>query len=193
MFEIKVEAQNVMSMLDRLVHTGQDMSPVMRSISQELHRQTEKNFAAEGRPKWLGIKPRKGREGGSILQDSGQLAASITPSHDATSATIGSNKVYAAIHQLGGEINKPAQSRLVRHRTDAKGNLLRTEHFKGKGLIFAKDSHKRAVSRWFEQGAHTIHMPARPFLPIDAQGQLQPEAEENILGLVNDYLSRVIG
>jgi phage virion morphogenesis protein len=193
MFEIKVEAQNVMSMLDRLVHTGQDMSPVMRSISQELERQTVKNFAAEGRPKWLGIKPRKGREGGSILQDSGQLAASITPSHDATSATIGSNKVYAAIHQLGGEINKPAQSRLVRHRTDAKGNLLRTEHFKGKGLIFAKDSHKRAVSRWFEQGAHTIHMPARPFLPIDAQGQLQPEAEENILGLVNDYLSRIIG
>jgi len=193
MFEIKVEAKNVMSALERLVHTGQDMSPVMRVIAQELEQQTEKNFAAEGRPKWLGIKPRKGREGGHILQDTGQLAASITTSHDASSATVGSNKVYAAIHQLGGEINKPAQSRLVRHRTDAKGNLLRTEHFKGKGLIFAKDSHKRAVSRWFEQGAHTIHMPARPFLPIDAQGQLQPEAEENILGLVNDYLSRIIG
>jgi len=193
MFEIKVESKSVMSALERLAHTGQDMSPVMRIIAQELERQTEKNFAAEGRPKWLGIKPRKGREGGHILQDTGQLAASITTSHDANSATIRSNKVYAAIHQLGGEINKPAQSRLVRHRTDAKGNLLRTEHFKGKGLIFAKDSHKRAVSRWFEQGAHTIHMPARPFLPIDAQGQLQPEAEENILGLVNDYLSRVIG
>jgi phage virion morphogenesis protein len=192
MFEIKIDDKAVMSSLDRLAATAHNMSPVMRVIAQELARQTEKNFAAEGRPKWLGIKPRKGREGGHILQDTGQLAASITTSHDASSATIGSNKVYAAIHQLGGDINKPAQSRLVRHRTDAKGNLLRTEHFKGKGLIFAKDSHKRAVSRWFEQGAHVIHMPARPFLPIDAQGQLQSEAADNILGLVNDYLRRLI-
>lgn len=147
MFEIKVEAKNVMSALDRLVHTGQDMSPVMRVIAQELARQTEKNFAAEGRPKWLGIKPRKGREGGHILQDTGQLAASITTGHDAGSATIGTNKVYAAIHQFGGKT--------------------------GRG--------------------HKVTMPARPFLPIDAQGQLQPEAEENILGLVNSYLRRVVG
>lgn len=146
MFEIKVEAKNVMSALDRLAHTGQDMSPVTRMIAQELERQTEKNFAAEGRPKWLGIKPRKGREGGQILQDTGQLAASITSSHDATSATVGSNKVYAAIHQLGGKT--------------------------GRG--------------------HKVTMPARPFLPIDAQGHLQQEAEENILGLANDYLRRLI-
>lgn len=192
MFEIKIDGKDVIGALDRLASTGQNMSPVMRVISAELARQTEKNFAAEGRPKWMGIKPRKGREGGKILQDTGQLAASITPSSDANSATVGSNKVYAAIHQLGGDINKAAQSRLVRHRTDAKGNLLRTEHFKGKGLIFAKDSHKRAVSRWFEQGAHTIHIPARPFLPVDAQGGLQPEAGESILGLVNDYLKKVI-
>lgn len=192
MFEIKIDDKAVMGSLDRLVAAAHNMSPMMRRISQELARQTEINFAVEGRPKWLGIKPRKGRDGGQILQDTGQLAASITTHHDASSATIGSNKVYAAIHQLGGVINKPAQSRLVRHRTDSKGNLLRTEHFKGKGLIFAKDSHKRAVSRWFEQGAHTIHMPARPFLPIDAHGNLQPEASEPILGLVNDYLRRVI-
>ena len=147
MFEIKVEAKNVMSALERLAHTGQDMSPVMRVIAQELDRQTEKNFAAEGRPKWLGIKPRKGREGGRILQDTGQLAASITTSHDSHSAMIGTNKVYAAIHQFGGKTGRD----------------------------------------------HKVTMPARPFLPIDAQGQLQPEAEENILGLVNDYLSRVIG
>ena len=147
MFEIKIDDKAVMSSLDRLAATAHNMSPVMRVIAQELARQTEKNFAAEGRPKWLGIKPRKGREGGHILQDTGQLAASITTSHDAGSATVGSNKVYAAIHQLGGKT--------------------------GRG--------------------HKVNMPARPFLPIDAQGQLQPEAEGNILGLVNDYLSRIIG
>lgn len=193
MFEIKIDDKAVMGALNRLAKSAYNMSPVMSAISTELLSQTEANFAAEGRPKWLGIKPRKGRAGGKILQDTGQLAASITASHDATSATIGSNKVYAAIHQFGGNINKAAQSRLVRHRTDAKGNLLRSKHLNGKGLIFARDSHKRAVSRWFAQGAHTIHMPARPFLPVDAQGYLQPEAEESILGMVNSYLKSVIG
>ena len=179
MFEIKVETKSVMSALERLAHTEQDMSPVMRVIAQEMERQTEKNFAAEGRPKWLGLsrstlegrvmartKTRDGaikkgairkdgrisksigsRVGGQILQDTGQLAASITTSHDSRSAMIGTNKIYAAIHQLGGKT--------------------------GRG--------------------HKVAMPARPFLPIDAHSQLQPEAEENILGLVNDYLSRIIG
>jgi len=146
MFEIKIDDKAVMSSLDRLAATAHNMSPVMRMISHELAQQTEKNFAAEGRPKWLGIKPRKGREGGMILQGTGQLAASISTSHDSMSATIGSNKVYAAIHQLGGKT--------------------------GRG--------------------HKVTMPARPFLPVDAQGQLQPEASENILGLVNDYLRSVI-
>lgn len=193
MFEIEISSKAVMSQLEQLERGTHDASPLMASISNELRTQTDANFAAEGRPKWLGIKPRKGREGGKILQDTGQLAASISTSSDATSATIGSNKVYAAIHQLGGDINKPAQSRMVRHRTDAKGNLLHSQHLGGKGLIFAKNSHKRAVTRWFEQGAHTIHMPARPFLPMDAQGNLQPEAEEDILFVANHYLKTLIG
>lgn len=193
MFELEFKAKSVMDMLARAEHAMVDASPLMASISNEFETQTNDNFAAEGRPKWLGIQPRKGREGGMILQDSGQLAASISASSDATSASIGSNKVYAAIHQLGGDINKPAQSRQVRHRTDAKGNLLRSAQLGGKGLIFAKDSHKRAVTRWFEQGAHSIHMPARPFLPMDVNGNLQPEAEQAIFGLANDYLSRIVG
>lgn len=179
MFEIKIDDKAVMSSLDRLAATAHNMSPIMRVISQELARQTEKNFAAEGRPKWMGIsrstlegrvmartKTRDGtikkgairkdgrigksigsRVGGQILQDTGQLAASVKTRHDASSATVGSNKFYAAIHQLGGKTGR----------------------------------------------RHKVTMPARPFLPIDAQGKLQPEDEENILGLVNDYLSRIIG
>lgn len=158
MFEIKVEAKNVMSALERLAHTGQDMSPVMRGIAQELERQTEKNFAAEGRPKWLGLKPstiamrtRRGTWPGMMLQISaGGLASSISSSSDASSATVGSNKKYAAMQQLGGITSSKS---MIPNKTIA----------------------------------------ARPFLPIDAQGQLQPDAGENILGLVNDYLRQVIG
>lgn len=147
MFEIKIDDKAVMGALDRLARSARDMSPVMRAISTELLSQTEANFAAQGRPKWMGIKPRKRRTGGMILQDTGQLAASITASHDATSATIGSNKVYAAIHQLGGQAGRERKSKIV----------------------------------------------PRPFLPVDAQGYLQPDAAESVLGLVNNYLVGVIG
>lgn len=153
MFEIKMDDKAVMSALDRLAATAHNMSPVMSMIAQELERQTEKNFAAEGRPKWLGLKlstiavrTKRGTWPGMMLQVSaGGLASSISSSSDSNSATVGSNKVYAAIHQLGGKT--------------------------GRG--------------------HKVTMPARPFLPVDAQGQLQPEASENILSLVNDYLRGV--
>jgi phage gpG-like protein len=74
----------------------------------------------------------------------------------------------------------------VRHRTNAKGELLRSAHLGGKGLIFAKNSHKRAVARWFEQGAHSITMPARPFLGISLQGELK------IVRAAGKYLASVI-
>lgn len=169
MFEIKIEAGSVMSVLDRLARAGQNMSPAMRAISSELARQTEKNFAAEGRPKWLGIRPRKGREGGRILQDSGQLAASITASSDAISATVGSNKVYAAIHQLGGK----TRPHVIRPRNK-------------KALAFGG----HVVKQVNHPGSN---IPARPFLPVDARGNLQPEARESVLDVVNLYLSNVIG
>lgn len=41
-----------------------------------------------------------------ILQHTGQLAASVSTDYDSTQAVIGSNKVYAAIHQFGGEAGR---------------------------------------------------------------------------------------
>lgn len=43
---------------------------------------------------------------GQILQVSGKLASSISTFYDDNSAIIGSNKEYAAIHQLGGDAGK---------------------------------------------------------------------------------------
>jgi phage virion morphogenesis protein len=43
---------------------------------------------------------------GQTLLDTGQLAASITYSATSSGVTIGSNKVYAAIHQFGGQTGR---------------------------------------------------------------------------------------
>ncbi|MFZ5503553.1 MAG: phage virion morphogenesis protein [Pseudomonadota bacterium] len=55
MIEIKVDGKAVMIALDRLAATAHDISPVMSMIAAELERQTEANFAAQGRPKWQGL------------------------------------------------------------------------------------------------------------------------------------------
>jgi len=149
MFEIKIE-KGPWDELEQVADGLSNATPLMRAIAAELESQTEANFEAEGRPHWMGLAPstkrqreKQGTWPGKILQRSaGGLAASITSEHDADSATIGSNKVYAAIQHLGGQA--------------------------GRG--------------------RKVKIPAREYLPVTAQGDLQPAAEEGVLGVVNDYL-----
>ncbi len=165
MIEIKIEADKVFSAMGRLQRSVADASPVMAQIAGVMHDAVEENFAQQGRPKWLGLKApvSKRRSGGMILQDSGQLAASITEASDATSATVGTNKVYAAIHQFGGQIRPHVI--LPRNK---------------KALAFGG----RVVKKVNHPGSK---IPARPFLSLTA------EDEDRIVGKVDAYLKSVIG
>lgn len=195
MIRIEIDDAPVLGALNRLLAAGQDMRAPMRAISEALVSQTHANFSAQSGPlgRWPKLKDKK-RAGGKILQDKGHLASSISEgaSYGKDFAFVGSDRPYAAIHQLGGDIHKAAQSRPVRHRTDAQGNLLRTALFGGNGLIFAKGSHKRAAVRWFEHGEHTVHIPARPYLPVFADGRLQPQVEASIIDIVNASLAAAL-
>ncbi|KEQ19175.1 hypothetical protein GZ78_04045 [Endozoicomonas numazuensis] len=101
-----------MKALTDLAAAGADLSPVMKEISGILADASEQAFANEADPttgeSWQplteahkGYRQSKGYTG-SILQMSGQLAASIQSDHGRDFAQVGSNKVYAAIHQHGG-------------------------------------------------------------------------------------------
>lgn len=108
---IEINALEVQNMFARLIAKAQDLTPVMNEIAGEMLYAVERNFDEEGRPKWPKLKPstlaqraKEGKEGGKILQRSGRLAASITKYSDGNQAIVGTNVVYAAIHQMGGEI-----------------------------------------------------------------------------------------
>ncbi len=127
---ITIDDSQLQNTLRHLERAGGDLTPAMRKISQALLKVTEDNLAAEGRPKWqpLAESTRHARLGGRkaykkngeltaaaqrrkeagfrILQHSGQLASSVTTDYDSTHAVTGSNKVYAAIHQFGGEAGR---------------------------------------------------------------------------------------
>ena len=127
---VTIDDSQLQTALQRLEYAGVDLSPAMRKIAGALEKITEDNLEAEGRPRWkpLAESTKHARLGGKkaykkngeltvaaqrrqdsgfrILQHTGQLAASVSTDYDSNQAVIGSNKVYAAIHQFGGEAGR---------------------------------------------------------------------------------------
>ena len=111
--EIKIDNKEVEKALLEIAQKTSNLRPLMKNIAGIMADSTEENFKEEGRPKWKDLsektktaRKKTGHYPGQILQVSGQLALSVTTQYDDTSAIIGSNKVYAAIHQLGGQAGR---------------------------------------------------------------------------------------
>jgi phage virion morphogenesis protein len=102
MIEIKIETDTITAALQAIQSRLIDMTPLMRQISGIMLDAVEANFAAEGRPKWRPSRRATG-QGGKTLQDTGQLAASIVSKYTQNQAMVGTNVIYAAIHQFGGK------------------------------------------------------------------------------------------
>lgn len=118
--------------LEKLARKLADKTPVHRMVAGTMADKVEENFARRGRPKWMELAPatiakrrKRGTWPGQILQESGQLAASVAPRATARSATVGTNLAYAAIHQFGGQAGRnravtiPARPFLSLTETDA--------------------------------------------------------------------------
>jgi len=156
---------------------------LMREVAGIMFDEVEENFAAQGRPRWLDIKSvnlaragytrdkkgrwayrkRNSRPSYQILQDSGRLASSITQSFDASHASVGTNVVYAAIHQFGGR----TKAHVIRAKN---ARALATPYGPRKSV-----NHPGSV------------IPARPFLTIS------PSGEGKILRAGETFLRGVIG
>lgn len=202
---VQLDAAAAGKALDMLEAAVTDATPIFRAIAGALEAETERNFAAQGRPSWAPlsartIAERKKRNRGSsvlmILQDRGILAASVSSDYGADFALVGAGgaaSAYAGAQQFGATINHPAYSVKVRLRTDAKGTLLRqgAEGRQKNLAVFGKDSHKRVRESWHEVGEYTVRLPARPYLPFFGAADsavLQPEAEKSVLEIVEAAL-----
>jgi phage virion morphogenesis protein len=113
MIEARVLDDDYTAKMEQLI-AGTVVAPrLMQALAGIMMDEVEENFAQEGRPEWMGLKPstikaraKAGHWPGKILQVSGQLAASISESSTADTAVVGTNKEYAAIHQLGGKAGR---------------------------------------------------------------------------------------
>ncbi|MDD5297655.1 MAG: phage virion morphogenesis protein [Rhodocyclaceae bacterium] len=193
-FSIEIKDGDVQAEFNRLQRAATDMSPAMQAVSQLLLSRTEANFAAQSGPGggWPALAPSTLKRRGAdarMLQDTGHLASSITPTSGPDFAAIGTNVVYAAIHQLGGDISRAPFSSWVRLRQERNGSLMRQPGYQ-KLAVFAKDSHKRAKTVKYTSDGFSIHIPARPYFPVTPEGSLQDGLSEAITAELARFLQQ---
>lgn len=104
--QVSIQDSGIREMLGRLQGRLGDLSPVMRSIGETVRASVERNFAAQGRPgKWLPSQ-RAIRTGGQTLSLTGRLRRSFSVKATGSQVSVGTNVVYAVIHQMGGRAGR---------------------------------------------------------------------------------------
>jgi phage virion morphogenesis protein len=144
------------------------------NIGMSLVASTQRRFQAGSGPEGSPWPPsiRALAEGGKTLIDSARLMQSITFEASDNGVDVGTNVVYAAIHQLGGAIHQAARQQVIHFKRNSKTGRSR----------FAKANAKATFAQKVGLGARTIVMPARPFLGIDEDDQ------EQITALASEWL-----
>ncbi|MEQ1966280.1 phage virion morphogenesis protein [Xenorhabdus nematophila] len=172
MFQIEIDLKEFQQAMQQLTDGLGDRTPMMRQIAATMADAVEENFRQQGRPAWLGWSPAyaKKRAGGKILQHTGRLASSIQQFSDNDEALVGTNVIYARIHQEGGTINMPARSQQAHYRRK-KGQ--------------SRFAHKANHSQWSTLPAYKIQIPARPFL------KLTDSDADQIQAILEHYLQRL--
>lgn len=115
MIKIETNDREVLDALNRLLTAVAAPSEAMEEIGRTLANKAEEAFQTEtdpwGRP-WEKLSEatiaRRRGDGSSlrILQDTGGLASSVTWSSGPDWAEVGAAKIYAAIHQFGGQAGR---------------------------------------------------------------------------------------
>jgi phage virion morphogenesis protein len=173
--ELKSEdiAQGVFA---RAADRAVNAQPMWEDIGASLVTSTQHRFERGVRPDGSPWPPsmRALAEGGKTLVESTRLMLSLTSEATGVGVMVGTNVLYAAAHQFGADIQQGARTQTIRFKRHKRsGKLL-------KGFRRAKDA---TEERQVDVGAHTIHLPARPFLGLDDDDQAE------IARIVEDWLT----
>lgn len=153
--------------------------PIMRAIGVVLVRNTEDRFTAgrgpDGSP-WAPLNPAYAaiKRGPSILVASGMLRRSITFAAGQNNVVIGSNRVYAAVHQFGGVIKAKTPNGLRFFLGGAGPNLLTGKAKKSKPGVKV------------EVKVMSVRIPARPYLGLNAAD------EADVMETVDGFIGRAL-
>jgi phage virion morphogenesis protein len=146
--QIRLDDSALTRALAAAAETATDTRPLMQQVGAAVLTSTQMRFEREagpnGNPWPPSLRARLG--GGKTLRDSNRLYQSLTFNAQADQVEVGTNAIYAAIHQTGGTIRAKNKKALK---------------FKVGGAWISKES---------------VTIPPRPFLGIDDDDRAEIEA-----------------
>jgi phage virion morphogenesis protein len=168
--EVTFQPGRTVTAVAALLASSRDPVPLLRAIGTGLLRNTQDRFEAETAPSGAAWAPLNAwylsfKRGPGILRGAGMrggLQGSLIMDVERGAITIGSNKIYAAVHQFGATITPKKPGGLLVIRT-GKG---------GRGEVMGK--------------ARSVTIPARPYLGLSVRD------EETILEVTEDHLDRIL-
>jgi phage virion morphogenesis protein len=193
-FSVTVDDASFKGALNDLSGRLKSLREPMASIGQAIVTASDLSFRAQKDPwgvAWAKLRAstlrqrRKGKRKGrsdQILRDTGRLQNSISYRANRDSVTVGTNVVYAAIHQFGGTIQHPGGKRTLYFKTNKAGTEVGNRFVKRGQSNFAQDA---------DVGPYSIRIPTRAFLPIRPGGQvdLPKGLLDDLLDIARDHLA----
>ena len=177
MIELKVDDQQIIKALEGMSAKLRNLRPAMTEISHDMLDAVCQRFD-EGPSRWARLAKstvkryeKKGYSTSPTLnRTAGGLFPSISPDSSNDSATVGTNKKYAAIHHFGGTIKRPERQQVIHFRQQVRGKITRATrneqgHLSG-GDLFSKAKRGHYAMK-VTVGGHTIKMPARPYMYLE--------------------------
>nr|DAK89308.1 MAG TPA: virion morphogenesis protein [Caudoviricetes sp.] len=177
---ITVDSSAIEAALDRLARAARDLRPAMRDIGGLLEKETDENFRAQGRPPWPPLsqatilnrlmgRDRKGKSKGiaSILRKDGDLRASAKRKLEGG----------LAILQNTGALRSSIRARPDRDSVTV-GSVLEYAAIHQFGGMAGRGK--------------KVRIPARPFIPVNKDGRLAPDAERGVLAAIYDHLAESV-
>lgn len=158
----------------RAGNVGVDIPAVLKEMGGALVSATLDRIRAQKAPggvKWKPLSPRylaskkKKRSAHplAILRLTGNLDDSINYQVAGSILEVGSNRPYAGVHQFGATINMPSRT-----ETRTKTYTVKFVRVGKRGQPLKKlgEADSRVSARRVKVGAHTVIIPARPFLDV---------------------------
>lgn len=115
---ITVSDRQVQGVLRQLARLGREprgfLGPIGMQIIGSTRERAQRGVAPDGTP-WAPLNPDYAatKRGGHMLRESGNLLGSLTREVDGGRLMVGTSRIYAAIHQFGGEIAPRRGKRLA--------------------------------------------------------------------------------
>lgn len=158
--EASIDHSDVMVKLSKLAAKGTNLRPVMKAFGDHLIKETVTRFEQESDPEgksWevLSDFTLASKKNTQILSESTDLRNSFSRKAAKYSVKMGSDRLYAAVHQFGLKKELKIKSHAVKAQTrKAKG---RNKRGIQSGVAFHKAHTRKAHAR-------KVNIPARPFL-----------------------------